>query len=134
MSKEEKLKVLILGESNVGKNSIVTRFVYNNFDYNKYTISGAYQVHKTIFFKDLNKIINFEIWDTPGQKKYRVLHRVLFNNANVFILVYDITNLSSFEEIKNYWMNEIKLRAPKNNCKLFIFNFNNICSNCNCWK
>jgi small GTP-binding protein len=125
MSKEEKFgitcKILFLGESNVGKNCIVNRFANNIFDYNKYTISGAYKINKNMFIKDINKLINFEIWITPGQKKYRIMHRVLYNNTNIFILVYDITNYSSFDEIKKYWMNEIKLRASKNSSTLYKF-------------
>ena len=114
-------KVLVLGESNVGKSSIVTRFISNNFDYNKFTMSGAYQNQKTLFLKDSNKLINFEIWNTPGQKKFRILHRTLYSNSKVFILVYDITNRSSFEELKYYWINEIKNKAPKGSSILIFF-------------
>ena len=123
MSKEEKFgitcKILFLGVSNVGKNCIVNRFANNIFDYNKYAISGAYKINKNMFIKDINKLINFEIWITPGQKKYRIMHRVLYNNTNIFILVYDITNYSSFDEIKKYWMNEIKFRSPQNSSILY---------------
>ena len=114
-------KVLILGESNVGKSSIVTRFISNNFDFNKFTMSGAYQNQKTLFIKESNKLINFEIWNTPGQKKYRILHRTLYSNVKVFILVYDITDRSSFEELKYYWINEIKCKAPKDSSILIFF-------------
>ena len=115
-------KVLILGESNVGKTSIISRFLSNDFDYNKYSMSGAYKTNKTMFLKNKNsnKIINFEIWDTPGQKKFRILHRVLYNNVNVFILVYDITNCSSFDELKNYWINEIKTNVLNSSSILLI--------------
>ena len=113
-------KVLILGESNVGKSSIAARFLSNNFDFNKYTMSGAYQNTKSLYLKDCNKLINFEIWNTPGQKKFRILHRTLYSNTNVFILVYDITNYSSFAEIKNYWINEIKNKASKE-CSILIY-------------
>ena len=113
-------KVLILGESNVGKSCIAARFLSNNFDFNKYTMSGAYQNTKSLYLKDCNKLINFEIWNTPGQKKFRILHRTLYSNTNVFILVYDITNYSSFAEIKNYWINEIKNKASKE-CSILIY-------------
>ena len=125
MSRHEKkkvlsCKVLILGESNVGKSSIATRFLSNNFDFNKYTMSGAYQSTKSLYLKDCNKLINFEIWNTPGQKKFRILHRTLYANTNVFILVYDITNYSSFVELKNYWINDIKNNASKD-CSILIY-------------
>ena len=124
MSRYEKkalsCKVLILGESNVGKSSIATRFLSNNFDFNKYTMSGAYQNTKSLYLKDCNKLINFEIWNTPGQKKFRILHRTLYTNTNVFILVYDITNYSSFAELKNYWINEIKNQSSKE-CSILIY-------------
>ena len=124
MYKEDKqiktCRVLILGESNVGKSSIITRFLSNNFDYNKYTISGANQNHKTIFLKGINKSINFEIWDTPGPKKFRALHKVLYQNTDVYILVYDITNYTSFAELKNFWINEIKSKN-NNSCSIFIY-------------
>ena len=113
-------KVVVLGESNIGKSSVVTRFLSNNFDYNKYTISGAYKNQKELFIKELNKYINFEIWNTPGQQKFRILHRTLYENAKVFILVYDITNRSSFDELKKYWINEIKNKAS-NGCSILIF-------------
>ena len=105
-----KCKVLILGESNVGKTSMLSRFLSNDFDYNKYSITGAYKADKTLYIKNnnLNRIINLEIWDTPGQKKFRILHRVLYQNVDVIILVYDITNVASFQELNNYWINEIK--------------------------
>ena len=114
-------KVLVLGESNVGKSSILTRFISNNFDFNKFTMSGAYQNQKTLFIKESNKLINFEIWNTPGQKKYRILHRTLYSNVKVFILVYDITDRSSFEELKYYWINEIKGKAPDGSSILIFF-------------
>ena len=104
-------KVLILGEFNVGKSSIATRFLSNNFDYNKYSMSGAYQDTKSLYIKNYNKLINFEIWNTPGQKQFRILHRTLYSQTKVFILVYDITNYSTFAELKNYWINEVKNKA-----------------------
>ena len=114
-------KIIILGESNSGKSSIIKRFLSNNFDYNKYKVSGACGFQKSIYLKNCNKQINFEIWDTPGQKKYRILHKVLYENTNVFILVYDITNRNSFEEIRNYWINEIKIHSLNNSSILIFF-------------
>ena len=114
-------KVVVLGESDVGKTSIIERFLSNNFDYNKHSISGAFLNKKSIILKDSNKQINFEIWDTPGYQKYRILHRSLYEKTDTFLLVYDLTNRSSLEEIKKYWINEIKTKATNKYSILLFF-------------
>jgi Ras-related protein Rab-11A len=55
-----------------------------------------------------DKIIKFEIWDTAGEEKYRSVNRLFYQNAAACILVYDITRKSSFDELKKYWVNEVK--------------------------
>ena len=61
--------------------------------------------------EDENQSIQFEIWDTAGQVRYRALAKVFYKNAAVCVLVYDITRKTSFEELKNYWFREIKENA-----------------------
>ena len=53
-------------------------------------------------FQGINSI-TFDMWDTVGQEKYRSLSRILYQNAKVIILVYDITDKKSFNEVKDYW-------------------------------
>ena len=60
------------------------------------------------------KTIKFEIWDTAGQEKYRALTKIFYKDAAVAILVYDITRRKSFDEIKNYWYNQIKESGKAN--------------------
>ena len=67
--------------------------------------------------------IKFEIWDTAGQERYRSMARVFYKNAAACILVYDITNKASFEEIKNYWVPELKENAQQGIGKYIIFLF-----------
>ena len=68
-----------------------------------------------MIFKDYqNQVVKFEIWDTAGQEKYRSLTQIFYKDASIAILVYDITNEESFEEIQNYWYDQIKESAPKN--------------------
>ena len=57
--------------------------------------------------------MNFEIWDTAGQEKYRSLSQLFYKDASIAILVFDITNEESFEEIKNYWYGQIKECSPR---------------------
>ena len=108
-------KVVLLGESGVGKTSIISRFINDTFDEGLVTTTGASYVGKDMVFKDYNnQVIKFEIWDTAGQEKYRSLTQIFYKDAAIAILVYDITNEDSFEEIQNYWYEQIKESAPKN--------------------
>ena len=108
-----KCKVVLLGESGVGKTSIISRYTTKIFKDSLMTTPGANFITKKVEFKDLNKHIKFEIWDTAGQERYRSLAKVFYNNANVCILVYDITNKKSFSELINYWVPQLKENAPK---------------------
>ena len=92
------IKVVILGESGVGKTSIISRFINDTFDEELVTTTGASYVSKSMKF-DKNQVLNFEIWDTAGQEKYRSLTQIFYKDASIAILVYDITNKDSFEEL-----------------------------------
>ena len=67
-----------------------------------------------MYIPDHDKNIKFDIWDTAGQEKFRSLTKIFYKDAAVAILVYDITRKSSFEEITNYWINQLKENANKN--------------------
>ena len=117
-------KVVLLGESGVGKTCIIARFINNTFEDNIMSTTGASYAGKTMSFDEFpGKNIKFEIWDTAGQEKYRALTKIFYKDAGVAILVYDITRKESFEEIQKYWYNQIKEFAPKNiSKKKYIFN------------
>ena len=110
-------KVVLVGESGVGKTSIINRYISDTFSTVLTATPGASFTTKTVFLEDFNQSIKFEIWDTAGQEKYRALAKVFYKNAAVCILVYDITRKKSFEELKNYWVNEIKANGSQNLCK-----------------
>ena len=101
-------KVVLLGETSVGKTSIISRYTTNSFEMNNLSTSGASYANKPIELKKYNKTIKFEIWDTAGQEKYRALTKIFYKKASVAILVYDITKKQTFNEIKNYWYNQVK--------------------------
>ena len=113
-------KVVLIGESGVGKTSIISRYISNTFSSVLMATPGANFTTKTIFLKDENQSIKFEIWDTAGQEKYRALAKVFYKNAAVCILVYDITRRTSFEELKKYWITEIKANASSNASKFLL--------------
>ena len=124
MAEEEKgalpCKVVLIGESGVGKTSIISRYISNTFSSVLTATPGASFTTKTVYLQEYKQSIKFEIWDTAGQEKYRALAKVFYKNAAVCILVYDITRRKSFEELKNYWVNEIKSNASQNLSKFII--------------
>ena len=105
-------KVVLVGESGVGKTSVTSYFLYNSFNESQTPTDTATFAQKLIEIKEINKTIEFDIWDTAGQEVYRSLTKLFYNEAKAAILVYDITNKKSFQEIQNYWFKEIK-----ENCK-----------------
>ena len=114
MDEDAPIKVVLLGETAVGKSCLITRFVNDAFQSNHVsTMVGVFQ-SKTVFYDKLNKQIKYEIWDTAGQEKYRSLNKMFYNNADVVILVVDITRKETFEAIKDFWYNEVKDNSPEN--------------------
>ena len=109
-------KVVLVGEAGVGKTCIISRYKYNIFKSQGPTTGGTF-VSKLMILEDEKKSIKFDIWDTAGQEKYRSLTKLFYQNAAVCIIVYDITRTSSFEEIKKFWINEIKNNCAKDTSK-----------------
>ena len=107
------LKVVFLGESDVGKNSIILKLISDSGVFDPDMSSSAQFITKTIELKDINKVIKFDIWDTAGQERFRSISKIFYNDANAVILVYDITNKKSLEEIQKYWYNQILEYSPK---------------------
>ena len=98
-------KILILGESNVGKTSILLRYINDTFDESAISTCGVDVKCKYVSFD--NKKIKMNIWDTAGQERFRGLAKNYFRGAHGFIFVYDITNKESFDKLKG-WMKDAK--------------------------
>ena len=109
----EAFKVVLLGESGVGKTSIISQFIESSFQEDLQTSTGGTFSSKS-FICNNSKILKFEIWDTAGQERYRSLTKMFYKDAGAAVLVYDITSKASFEELKNYWAEQIKESAPSN--------------------
>lgn len=104
-------KVVLLGESAVGKSSLVLRFVKGQFhEYQESTIGAAF-LTQTICIDD--NTIKFEIWDTAGQERYHSLAPMYYRGAQAAIIVYDITSQDSFVRAKS-WVKELQRLANTN--------------------
>ena len=119
MNENEKIcKVILIGESGVGKTSIIVRFISDDFSPYLHSTTGASYASKIIDFNDYGKKVQFQIWDTAGQEMYRGLTKIFYKDAKIVILVYDITKKQSFEEIKKYWYNQIKENSSEEISKI----------------
>jgi len=116
-------KVVLLGESGVGKTCIINRFINDKFDDNEKSTAISTFTSKTLIYDEfLGKSVKFEVWDTAGQERYRALNKIFYKDAGAAILVYDVTKEKSFEEIKDYWYNQIKETSKKDiSKKIFYF-------------
>ena len=113
MSEKIVLKCVLLGESGVGKSSLINRFIRGNFNKDSLpTIVGGFS-KKEIFYEEENTKIVYEIWDTAGQEKYRSINKIFYQDAYINILVYDITKKNTFKALKDYWIEEIKENGPR---------------------
>ena len=119
MSKKQKekeldIKVVLLGESGVGKSCIISRYANNIFTQFSLSTILCSNISKTITLNKDKDIIKYTIWDTAGQEKYRAITKNHYQDADVILLVFDITNEISFQTIKDYWYPQIKENAPEN--------------------
>ena len=100
MSEEGIIKIILIGNSGVGKTSIINRFYLNNFDEKGSITISANFVAKSIKIDGQNIMLN--IWDTAGEEKFRSINKIFVKDSNIIIFVYDITTHKSFEEL-DYW-------------------------------
>ena len=117
-----KIKLVFLGDSNVGKTSIIHRFCENKFEENG-IVSTIAVVFKNKFLKiDTYTQVNMNIWDTAGQEKYRSMTRDYLRNSHGVFLVFDLSNKKSFDSL-NLWLGEINNSdINKNYVKMLIGN------------
>ncbi|SCV00208.1 LANO_0F05754g1_1 [Lachancea nothofagi CBS 11611] len=101
-------KLVLLGDSSVGKSSIVHRFVKDSFDeFRESTIGAAFLSQTVKLEKHQDVTIKFEIWDTAGQERYKSLAPMYYRNANAALIVYDVTQPGSLVKAQS-WVEELK--------------------------
>ena len=116
-------KVLLLGNSDVGKSSLILRYVDQVWsDTFVPTIGVDFKV-KTLEID--NKQIKMQIWDTAGQERFRNVISSYFRGSHGILLIYDITNRDSFKNLEN-WLIEIEKNASQNVLKILIGNKNDL--------
>jgi small GTP-binding protein len=112
-------KIVIVGASAVGKSSLVQRLVQGTFTEEGTTTCGA--DFYTYSCPVENDSVRLQIWDTAGQERFRSISKSYFRNAAGAILVYDITSMSSFDELAD-WLNDLQNLALPNAYILLVGN------------
>lgn len=110
-TRAREVKVVLLGDTGVGKSSLVLRFITNEFKPYVESTIGASFMSKLILVD--SQPIKFQIWDTAGQEKYHSLAPMYYKGAAAAIVVYDITKRKTFETLQQ-WISELKTQGPEN--------------------
>ncbi|KAL3579360.1 hypothetical protein D5086_020864 [Populus alba] len=108
-AKNLRVKLVLLGDSGVGKSCIVLRFVRGQFDPTSKVTIGASFLSQTIALQD-STTIKFDIWDTAGQERYAALAPLYYRGAAVAVIVYDITSPETFNKAQ-YWVKSVVPRS-----------------------
>ncbi len=116
---DQKIKIMILGETLVGKTALLTRYTKNIFGGAYLTTVGIDFQYKFLNIND--KRIKVEIWDTAGQERFRNIAKNYFQSSDGFLLVYDISNRESFDKL-NFWNEQISANAPENTKIIIVGN------------
>ncbi|KAJ2916464.1 hypothetical protein MD484_g3954, partial [Candolleomyces efflorescens] len=99
-------KIVVMGNSGVGKTSLLQRYTQNKFDpKNTTSTSGAFFVTKKAYVNGVK--VRLQLWDTAGQERFRSMAPMYYRGANAALLLYDITNSSTFEDVRG-WLEELK--------------------------
>lgn len=117
-SRPKMLKIVILGESGVGKTSLMERFVEHTFSQQYKATIGADFFPKDVIIDD--KQVNLQIWDTAGQERYQSLGSAFYRGADACVLVYDMTDARSFEALDS-WRDEFLISAAPRDPDSFPF-------------
>jgi Rab family protein len=111
MSEFNAIKLVLLGDSGVGKTSIVTQYVSGTVPENINPTIGAAFVTKEVVIDTQN--LELLIWDTAGQEVYRGLAPMYYRSALIAIIVYDVTNQESHHSV-SYWIRELQTNVEEN--------------------
>jgi len=112
------LKVIILGDSGVGKTSLMNQYVNKKFSAQYKATIGADFLTKEVQVDD--RLVTMQIWDTAGQERFQSLGVAFYRGADCCVLVYDVNVQKSFENLDN-WRDEFLIQASPNDQENFPF-------------
>ncbi len=111
------IKILTLGDSGVGKTSIIQKFINDKFNQNMLSTIGVDFQSKVIIIDNIK--VKLKIWDTTGQERFKTLTSQYYNGADGALLIFDITSKMTFDRI-SFWMNELNEKKKLNELGLLL--------------
>ena len=112
-------KIVLIGDTSVGKTNILSKYLTDEFDAkSKATVGVEFGVKN---FKIENNIVKVQIWDTAGEERYRSITNAYYKGAKGSLLVYDITNKKSFENVEK-WISDLKANADEDISMILLGN------------
>ena len=112
-------KILILGDTTVGKTSILVRYIDNKFEKDSLATLGVDVKYKYVTLD--NKKIRMNIWDTAGQDRFRNIAKNYFKGANAVIFVFDVNNKNTLDKIK-FWIDNVKENSSEDLIEVIVGN------------
>jgi len=113
------LKILLVGESGVGKSCLLLRYSDNTFSQSFISTIGVDFKMKKVTIND--RTVKLQLWDTAGQERYRTIVASFYRGAQGILLTFDVTDINTFLKVK-FWLGEIKKNAPEGTCVVLVGN------------
>lgn len=116
-------KVLIIGDSGVGKSNLLLRFIKNEYSESLKSTVGAEFSSKLMTVEQI--VVKVQIWDTAGQERYRSMTDIYYKGAKGVLIIFDLTKIESFNNV-NRWVDEFKMKSDSNSIMIMVGNKNDI--------
>ncbi|XP_039610389.1 ras-related protein Rab-10-like [Polypterus senegalus] len=113
------LKIILVGDSLVGKTCILQRYIDNTFDHSYMSTIGIDFKVKTLHLN--GRFVKLQIWDTAGQERFHSISTRYFRGAHGLLIIYDITNALSFDNVTG-WMKDVNANAGENVDRVILAN------------
>ena len=105
--RQQNLKVVCVGDSTVGKSSLIDRLAHNKYNHNNVSTIGIAYNKYTHTCTDGTQLV-MDLWDTAGQERYRSLIPMYYQHAEICLLVFDVTDRATYLNIGNIWYDELQ--------------------------
>jgi small GTP-binding protein len=123
---ESVYKLAILGNSAVGKTSLISQYIHKKFDRDYHPSLGVNIVIKEMYVEEKNANVKMILWDIAGQDKYDLTRKVFYQGCVGALFVYDVTRSETFNDVSSKWLSDLNAYGNKNAAYLLIGNKNDL--------